>query len=191
MLTSAEWDQTGLPLIHVSITPHAIGALVNASYCNSRPQVAFFITPPLPEHDAVPDYRARRRVEQCFEALRTSAYPALPSRRDVLFCSPREADARAWWSKPARKGRPVFRVKLSAQSTVVVLDLLWYNYAVRIANDESINKRFVLGGANDDDEITLAAHGYWSGDLFTAHGGDPCIEALVRGQVTVAEQLKF
>lgn len=109
----------------------------------------------------------------------------------MLFCSPREVDARLWWSKATRQSCPVYKVELAPESTVVLLDLVWYNYAVRIANDELGQKRLVLGGATDGEEVALAARRYWSGDWWPAQRGGPRVEALVRGRATIVESVRF
>ena len=179
---ATEWNQLGLPLYHVSKAVHPDGTLLRGSDSQQRPHFSFFLEEPPDEFIAIPDYAARRTVELTFETARFDHFPTRPSRKQAFFCSASRAGANHWLTKSARNGGYLYECTFIS-GLATVLDVVWFNYAVRAAKGIIAPSQFAGGSRELREEVTFAAESYWRGDSFQFAGNDPLPEVLIEGEI--------
>jgi len=189
VVDTAEWKLLNLPLFHVSRQPLSLGGFLDSAEFQYRPHYIFFLKSVPDEYASNQDFLARRDVETSFEAHRHHHHHSLPSRKSSIFCCISETDARQWTQRQSRSGGRIYELQVQPGSRVLLVDLLWFNYAVRVAKGTLRDSEYVYGSPSPDIEVTAAATGYWSGKVFSAHGGAPSFEALVDGRVKILRQL--
>jgi|GEM_PF-6492844 len=157
----------GLQFFHVSTRGMPEGALTTSAEASWH---SIFFAHPVPgELTDKPDYLARRAVELEFEAARLQVVPFAPSRKSCLFASTSIQDARAWLEKPSRSRGIVMRLTPEPQAKIMLCNVLWFNWAVRVATGEAKGT------------IEELAVSYWTGKPLP--GFSPKVEALIEGTV--------
>ncbi len=171
----------GFRFFHVSKTDLQTGSLLHSLDFQERPHYSFFMPAPPVQFMNQADFRARRSVELSFERYRADAYPTLPGRKTSLFASISMADASFWNGngKERNKGR-IFEFQLVGDCRVLLVDLIWFNYAVRVVKNPIVTPNPL------EIEIISAADRYWGGISGTEFGAESRIEALIEGNVIVS-----
>jgi hypothetical protein len=165
----------------------AVGQTIDPRRQEDRPHRAFF-TEEIPEHlTCNSDYLARRSVESTFEQVRKLLYSSLPSRSQALFTSVSLADAASWVRKESRAAGRIYRVLPLAEAVTVILDLVWFNYAIRVQKGIVEPCEYRLGGEDMLAEVTKAASMYWRGSNAHPILGATRLEAIVCGACQVVE----
>lgn len=186
-ITYTDYLKTGMSLFHVSKIRHETGqSLVTGYPGQHHPHTVYYLLDPGTELLANPDYRARRNTELLFEQVREIRYPYLPSRSSALFASTSVEAAMFWRSRESRNKGFVYELRLSSNSILTLVDLVWYNYTVRLYKGDPISKQRVLcPNGTLHDELAAVADAYWSG----AATDNARIEVLIDGTATISAEV--
>lgn len=188
--TYQTFKQTGLPLFHVSIFRHRVGESIITGRSLSHPHTRFFEANPPPELMANADFMARHSAESVFEQVRASQYLRLPSRKHALFASIAMEDALSWKEKDTRKNGLVYELTLDDSSTLTLVDVGWFNHAVRLNKTTPTPDKLLLrSGGTLQDELLAAAGNYWAGARLEQYGSVGRTEVLIRGVARIVREI--
>lgn len=157
------------------------GQIVSHHDFAEGPHKSFFVKAIPVELIGNPDFLARRGVEMELEKLRETRFPTYPSRKTCMFLSLTIDDCMQWVRKPSRPDYRVYELEPVAVESVTTTNLIWYNYAVRLAKGE-MRGIFSNVFAEEYGKVLLA---YW-GNIGTEEWGESsAYEVLFEGRLRV------
>lgn len=188
--TYQTFKQTGLPLFHVSSFLHRVGESFATGRSLSHPHMSFFMAEPPPEWMVLADFRARRNAEAVFEQVRAARFSRLPSRKHALFASISLEDTRFWKKTDTRRDGHVYELILTDSSMLTLVDLGWFNYAVRVnKTTPEPNDLILRRGGTLQDELLAAAENYWAGVRLEEHNAVGRTEVLIHGVARIVREI--
>jgi hypothetical protein len=184
LLTAKDISDNKFSAYHVSREMFSVGDIIDSNDWRGKGGHYIFFES---DHNiptktlTCPDFIARRSVESQFELKRSQDSLLVPGRKTSVYCSLSIETAKHWASMPSRMGCQIYELQLSDEAKLVVLNYVWFNYAVQIFK----GTKQPLGNNSSDEEVELSASYYWGGKQHLKIKNENKFELLFSGTAEV------